>query len=74
MATKLIPARTETTCDRCGVLCDSRNRRMAGSVKLYRHGLDYQGNAVGPCECSYELCDKCVMDAEGVIEKFKSVV
>ena len=69
MATKQIPARTEVSCDRCGVDCTNANRRMAGVLSLYRHGTDYQGNAVGPAGCTYELCDKCIMEAESVVEK-----
>lgn len=76
MATKTIPSRIETTCDRCAVLCTkdlgTGRRVMSGVVDLFRHGLDYSGSPCGPGGFKIELCDKCIMEAEDLIHKFVS--
>lgn len=67
MATKTIPARTETTCDVCKVLCTPSNRAMSCTLNFDRAGLDYQGCAVGPGGFKLELCDKCCSELEDAV-------
>ena len=76
MATKTIPAKTETTCDKCGCVCTkcfgSGRRIMDGTVTLYRHGIDFGGNPCGPAGFNIELCDNCIIEVENLINKFLS--
>jgi hypothetical protein len=55
-----VPARTVTYCDVCSVECAAQNQRHGGKMHLQRHGLDFQGNAVGSNDVDLDLCDSCL--------------
>jgi len=69
MATRHIPAQAIMTCDCCGKEMKQSDYRMAGHLKLRRHGLDYQGSAVGDASTTMDLCDPCVMQVEAAITR-----
>lgn len=60
MATRTIPAKTVTTCDRCDRQCgDDVPRQMEGVIKLEGHALDYLGSPAANASSRFELCDDC---------------
>ncbi len=69
MSTLKIPARVEVTCDSCRKVCESSDRRMSGGLTIKRDGVDYQGSPVGDASRSYDLCDRCVMHFEQLVEQ-----
>lgn len=68
MSRRIIPERIEITCDVCGKVCDNSNRRMQGRIVINRHGLDYQGCAVGQGGSDCDCCDDCIIKLEKAIE------
>jgi hypothetical protein len=70
MARKEIPARVETTCDRCGNIRETKSKSWAlsGKLSMSCNGLDYQGCAVGPGDSfHFEFCDACYNAARMVV-------
>jgi len=64
MATKIIPAKTETTCDACGVACHNGSgkggRRNNGRLTVRRDALDAAGCPVANANCDFDFCDECL--------------
>lgn len=67
MATRIIPAKSITTCDVCGRECDGNNRRKSATLTLDAAGLDYQGMAVGPGGFKLDMCDWCCGRVQGAV-------
>ena len=64
MATKTIPARTETICDVCQAVCSGslgKGRRVQeGRLLVEQHALDYQGSPCARGDIEFDLCDDCL--------------
>lgn len=56
---KKIPQKTIVICDACLNEVGDTQRRTESKLTLKRHGLDYQGYAVGDATISLDLCDNC---------------
>jgi len=57
MARVTIPARTEVTCDMCGISCEKSKRDARLVLKM--NGLDRVGDPVCDGTETYDLCDSC---------------
>lgn len=65
MSTKQIPARSETTCDACGLTCSKDLGNPArnvceGRLTLKRHALDMYGSPAADGTVKIDLCDACL--------------
>jgi hypothetical protein len=64
MATKTIPAKTEVTCDACGLVTHQSfgkgRRRQEGRLTVKQHGLDMLGDPACDGTVNFDLCDECL--------------
>ncbi len=70
MATKIIPAKKEVTCDICKRNCEGI-RRQDGHIDIHRHALDYQGMPCADGSLKIDLCDNCLGDVCKAINKLE---
>lgn len=68
MTTTVIPAKSVTTCDRCGIECNDTNRRRLGHLHLSMTRLDNLGDPAAGDGRHWDFCDDCLGFVSGALK------